>query len=345
MAKIKVLLADDSGFMRMVLGQMVAENPDFDYLDSATDGLEAAEKTLALKPDVLLLDLTMETYDGLYALQRIMQERPTPVIVVSGAGYSNSETVIAALDAGAYDYIPKPDSARHSRIREIKDRLFRKIYLAARVDTTSLGQPQGPANTQAHTFEGTLPFWIIAIGASTGGTGALETLVNNLPNNLPVPVLLVQHMPQDFLETFARRLNQLAPLPVSMAQNNEQIRPNRIYLAPATHNLSLKGKPSNARLVYTTQEQPEYNFPSVNSVLLGVAAVYGAQAIGVVLTGMGQDGARGLEAIHHAGGFTIAQDEKTSVVYGMPKACIERFPVRQVLPLREIAPFLVGALA
>jgi len=343
--KIRVLLVDDSGFMRMVLSDIINSSPDIEVVDTAVDGKEATEKTKSLKPDVVLLDLTMKDYDGLYAVKHIMDEFPTPIVILSAMGNSNPDAYIEAMSAGALDFLNKPAGLANSKIREIDHQIFNKIRAAAQVDVKNLVRKQVIKNSNLHSFETHLPYDVIVIGASTGGTGAIEQILTKLPSNIPVPVVIAQHMPAEFVTSFAARLNELIPIEVKVASVNENLRRGVIYIAPGDINIILSKTAGGVKISLTDKEYQEFNHPSVDALLESAAEVYGNKALGIILTGMGKDGASGMEKMYKAGAYTIAQDEKTSVVFGMPKAACELGVVKKMLPIHEMATFIVSALS
>ena len=342
---INVLVADDSGLMRLIVTDMLNADPELRVVDTAGDGREAAQKTALLRPDVLVLDMTMEHYDGLFAVREVMAHHPTPIVILSALGNTHLGPIMEALGLGAYDYLTKPSSAASPRVRELSAALVRKVKEAAGVDALRLRQ-QTTVNQEAHTFGAELPYDVIAIGASTGGPGALEEVITRLPGNLAVPVLIAQHMPATFVAAFAQRLDGLTPLEVMVGRAQTQVRPGRIIIAPGDQNMVVSRRPTgHVAVAFTDERFSEYNHPSVDALLGSVAQVYGARAIGVVLTGMGRDGTQGLLRIQQAGGYTVAQNEASSVVWGMPRAAAEAGAVRQVVPLADVAGFLVSCLA
>lgn len=344
-APIRVLVVDDSSFMRLVIADILRQDTSLEVIDTASNGKEAYEKTIALKPDVIVLDLVMQDYDGLYAIKKISQEQPTPIIILSSVGNVNPDIVVEALNAGAFSFVNKPQGILSANIRDVDKQLISKIKLAAGIDTKKLiQQNKSGQNTHPHTFESNLAYQAIVIGASTGGTGAIEHILLNLPSNLPIPVLIGQHIPENFVYSFAQRLNDLVPLDVRVAVEDEILLGGKVYIAPCNCNTIIKKNKDTIRITFTDKKFAQFNNPSIDSLMLSVAHTYGSKAIGVLLTGMGRDGADGLSAIYHVGGFTIAQDEKTSIIFGMPKAAIEEGIVRQILPLGDIAPFLVECL-
>lgn len=342
--KDKVLVVDDSSFMRLMLGNILHESPELEVAGMATNGLEAVKMCQELDPDVVLMDITMEEYDGLYAIRRIMKEMPTPIVVLSALGNTHPEIVFEALEAGACDFIHKPINVLRAEIRRIASDLTQKISAAARLKRENLLGQDIRRNTNHHTFPEKAHFEILAIGASTGGPRAIETLVQMLPSNLSFPVVIAQHMPKDFLHAFAERLDRLVDLKVKLAEEGETVAAGTIYLSNGLANLRTVRKLERVAFSYTIETYKEFNFPSVDCLLESVGVCYGKKAIGLVMTGMGKDGAKGLAEIQLRGGLTLAQDEASSVVFGMPKAAIELSKETIVLPLKDIAGYVVNSL-
>ncbi|MCS7027184.1 MAG: chemotaxis-specific protein-glutamate methyltransferase CheB [Bacteroidia bacterium] len=345
MKKIKLLLADDSGLMRLIVQDMLTQESALEVIATAENGLEALEKTQIFEPDVVLLDLVMKDYDGIFATKKIMQLCPTPIILLTSLE-NDHEMVFDALNAGAFDIVSKPKGAFHSKVREIKEELLQKIKIAfenkSNLKTIS---PDTLQNQNPHTFNTNLTYQIIVIGASTGGTTAIEHILKKMPQNLPIPIVIVQHIPAEFGKSFAKRLNQEMPFEVKIAQENEKLQAGIVYIVPSDCNMQIS---QNGKKIYFFEKNnqlfKEYNFPSIDSMMLSIAKVFGNKAIGIILTGMGKDGAMGMQAIHRAGGLTIAQSENTCVVFGMPKAAIELQAVQYILPLDEISQFVTMAL-
>jgi len=342
--RIRTLLIEDSAFMRIVISDIIRGDQTLELVGTAADGRVGTEMALQLKPDVVITDMVMPEYDGMYVVKSIMESRPIPIILLSSLEKSNVR-IFDALQGGAFEFIDKPtdiESARNSSYP-----LTRLIHQAARTDISRLKARQvARQNSFVHTFSGTLNYDIVAIGASTGGPGAVELIINNLPQNLQVPVVIAQHMPARFLETFAVRLNEKSPLPVKLAYRGEQIKAGTVYLASGEANTRIELNLVNGAPIFThtAKKYEEFNFPSVDCLFESVADVYGNRSIGVILTGMGKDGVAGLARIQGKGGYTIAQDEESSVVYGMPKAAADQGVVKQVVKLKEIAGFIVSCL-
>lgn len=347
MDKIKVIIADDSGVMRLLIQNIISEDSEIMVLDTAVNGEEAYQKVKSLKPDILLLDLVMESYDGLYAVRQIMRKCPLPIIILSALGNSEPKKVFEALDAGAYDFVNKPDGAFNSKIRGVKKQLIHKIKLASESSVDLLKKKLNHnKNNFAHTFPKKLPYSIIVIGASTGGTTAIESILRYIPQNIPIPILIAQHIPKDFGFSFAKRLEENIGFQVRVAQNNELIKGGTIYIAPSHTNLQIYKDIISQKIYarYITDKFEAYNYPSIDALMLSVAEVYQSQAIGIILTGMGKDGTKGMQTIFQKGGFTIAQDEVSSIVFGMPKSAINQGIIKSILPLKEISHYVVGLL-
>lgn len=344
--KTKVLLVDDSGFMRIILSDIVNSYSDVMVIDTAVNGKEAVQKNTELKPDVILLDLTMKDYDGLYAIKNIMVDNPTPIVILSSIRSTNPDAVIEALEAGAYDFLDKPHGMIGSKIRDIEGQIYKKIKQAALIDRKSLTVKNKSVNTYDHTFDHAPNYDVIVIGSSTGGTGAIETILQNIPGNLPLSIVIAQHMPEEFIQSFANRLNNQIPLHVKVAEHNEYLKKGTVYLLPGSTNtkivkISASGTP---KFQFTEETFKEFNCPSIDCLLLSVADIYGNKGMGIILTGMGKDGTQGLKKMFEKGAYTIAQDAATSIVYGMPKSAFEAGCTKAVLPLKEMSGFIVSAL-
>jgi two-component system chemotaxis response regulator CheB len=348
---INLLLVDDSGFMRLILADMLESDEQIRVVATAENGKEAFEKVKAYRPDVVLLDLVMKDFDGLYAVREIMAHQPTPIVILSSLGNTNFNAVFEALEAGAYDFLNKPHSEHSARIRDLQPQLVAKIRQASAVDRSRLIQRKSSVNQHPHTFDRVLNFDVIAVGASTGGTGAIEEILKKLPGNFPLPVVIAQHMPAGFVPLFAKRLDGMLPLQVKMAEAGERLQGGTVYIAPGHCNTMIHsegGARSGARhgsIAFTDQTFPEFNHPSVDCLMESVAQVYGSRALAVILTGMGKDGAAGMDQLHQKKALTLAQDEQTCVVFGMPKAAIERNAIQHILPIGEIPGFIVSCLS
>lgn len=334
--KIRVLIVDDSAIVRKLLSERLGAAPDIEVAGTAPDPYVARDKIVELRPHVLTLDIEMPRMDGITFLRKLMRYYPLPVIVVSSMTPRGSQLALEAMELGAMEVLPKPGSSYS--VQELGDLLVSKIRaVAAAVPLRTLLYSSRDTSMDAHL--GTLRFTtdkIIAIGASTGGTEAIKQILTQMPAQAP-GILVVQHMPPQFTSAFADRLNQLCRIQVKEAQNGESVGTGKALIAPG--NLHLVLVRSGAKYVAKTKAGPRvhYQRPSVDVLFHSVAAQAGPNAVGILLTGMGSDGARGLLAIRRAGGKTIAQDESTCVVFGMPKEAIQMGAAERILPLPRIA--------
>lgn len=339
---IRVLIVDDSAFMRKALTMMLSDDPEVEVIDTARDGLEAIEKVHRLQPDLVTLDIEMPRMDGLTALRRIMKEAPVPVIMLSSLTQEGARVTLDALDAGAVDFIPKHTSFVSLEITRIRDTLLEKVKTLAR--KRSAGRPVPPVRETAPRRP--MTFYrsrLIAVGISTGGPAALQTLIPRLNEALPVPVAIVQHMPAHFTKTLAQRLDRMSPLHVVEAEEGMLVRPGMVLLAPGGRHLTFR--PAGHDVVVSTPTHPEtLHRPSVDVMFTSAAAAFGGRVLGVVMTGMGHDGCEGAREVRRRGGKIIAQDAASSVVYGMPRAVVEADLADSVLSLNDIAPALERAV-
>lgn len=341
---ITTLLIEDSGLMRIILSDTVRRDPKLKLIGTAPNGQEGLTKIHSLQPDVIVTDMVMPECDGLDVVKSVMRVRPTPIILLSSLAKGHPK-VFEALSAGAFDFLNKEEVA--SLAKQDIFPLNELIKVAGQISAKKLSRQSIRKNTHTHSFDQKLKYEVIAIGASTGGPSAIETLLSGLPANLNIPVVIAQHMPEQFLISFAKRLARITPLQVKIAERHEALQGGTVYIAPGHTNTQIIREVSTNRPVFdfTKQQYQEFNHPSINSLFITLAEVYQEKAIGVVLTGMGRDGTKGLEAIQRQQGFTIVQDELSSIVYGMPKSAIEQGVVQQVLRLREMPGFLVSCLS
>jgi two-component system chemotaxis response regulator CheB len=325
MSKIRVLVVDDSALMRRVLTDILNSVEDIEVVDTAESGEEAVEKVGELAPDVIILDILMPGMGGLVALNTIMKTRPTPVIVFSS--YDKPDITLESLERGAVDFVSKPVGD----LERVASELIEKVRVAARVDVGRLKERKAPIRE----------FKIVVIGASTGGPRALGELLPMLPADLTAAIVVVQHMPPKFTSSLAARLNKVCALDVKEAEDGEVIAPGKVYIAPGGYHLLVEREivnGSEAFLIKLAKGAKRNNvIPSIDTTMESVAKAAGNRAIGVLLTGMGHDGAAGMKAIRDAGGFTIAEDSSTCIVYGMPKAAAELGAVNKILPLHDIS--------
>ena len=342
--QIRVLIADDSALMRILINDIINTDPDISVVGKANNGKTAFLLTKELKPDVVLMDVNMGEYDGIYGVVEIMKYCPTPIIILSSIGNVDMNPILEGLELGAIDYLNKPAKNRVN-MDEVKQDLIRKIKVASTVNLEEVLENPVTANINEHSFDKMVSYDCIVLGASTGGPRALERILTHLPKNLTIPVIIAQHMPASFMLAFAKRLNQLTPLEVSIAKQGSKLVAGNVYLAPGDANLTIEYRGRNYVFAVTKKQFAAYNNPSIDALMLSVAKNYKERAIGVVLSGMGKDGAIGLKAMKVAGSYTVAQSEASCIVYGMPKAAVEIDAVKQVVHLDEIAAFLVSCLA
>jgi two-component system chemotaxis response regulator CheB len=336
---IRVLVVDDSAFMRTALSRMIASEPGFEVAGTASNGSEAMAKIPALNPDVVTLDVQMPGLDGLQTLRLIMAESPRPVIMVSASTEKDAEITFNALSAGAFDYIPKHLASNSLDILHIRQDLLAKISSAAhsRVSVTHLARkPPRPAAIEPRAADASVPA-VVAIGTSTGGPRALQEILPLFPADLAVPILIVQHMPPGFTAPFARRLNTLSAIAVREASDREAIRPGVAYIAPAGMHMTVDRRSDSSWLISLDAEPADsLHIPSVDIMMQSVAHAFRNLAMGVILTGMGSDGAEGMKAIFRVGGITLGQDEADCTVYGMPRACADAGVLTRVVPLLQV---------
>ncbi len=341
---IKVLVVDDSAVVRKVLVDQLSKANDIKVVGTAIDPYIARDKIVQLQPDVITLDLEMPRMDGLTFLGKLMRYHPMPVIVVSSLTSKGSETALKALELGAIDVIGKPGSSYS--VADVSEELIEKIRTAslAKVSATTLQKPisRGTATSASILTETTHK--ILAIGASTGGTRAVEEVLINLPVGMP-GIVIVQHMPEHFTHSFAGRLNDICALEVREAVDGEMVIPGTALIAPGNFHMALRR--NGARYFVQVKKGPpvHHQRPSVDVLFHSVASQAGANAVGVILTGMGADGAQGLLAMKNAGAKTFGQDEDSCVIYGMPREAAEAGAVQHVLPLEKIAGSLIGTVA
>ncbi len=336
MSTISVLVVDDSTFMQTALSRMISSDLELQVAGTAANGREALEKIETLQPDVVTLDLNMPGMDGMSVLRALKNRKVPPIIVISALTQEGAYATFEALSLGAFDWVQKPQSCASLSVVGIRDELTQKIHAAAqwgrrRRENRAVSLP----SSVLQTTDMPIPE-IVAIGCSTGGPRALQAVLPLLPADLSVPVLVVQHMPIGFTGPFANRLNALCPLDVREARLRDPIGPGAVLIAPAGWHLQVDRYSRRPEVVLTHEPANLYHRPSVDVMMLSVCERYGERCLGIILTGMGNDGAEGMRAIYQAGGITIGQDESTSTVYGMPRACAEMGVLRQVLPLSAI---------
>jgi two-component system chemotaxis response regulator CheB len=341
---IKVLIVDDSALMRALLAEIINAAPDLEVVGTAPDPIAAREMIKALNPDVLTLDVEMPRMDGLEFLRRLMSLRPMPVVMISTLTERGSEVTLRALELGAVDFVPKPRAENASLLQgyaeEIRDKLRtahgahlrRKPAAAPRVAPPLAGAPDRALGGK-----------LIAIGASTGGTEAIKEVLTRLPAAMP-GIVMVQHMPETFTASFAKRLDSLSELQVVEAQGGERILPGHAYLAPGHSHLRVKRSGSGWVTELSQAEPVNRHRPAADVLFDSVAQAVGKDAIGVILTGMGKDGAQGMLAMHGTGAWNIGQDEASCVVYGMPREAARVGALNEVAALADIPSRIMARL-
>jgi two-component system chemotaxis response regulator CheB len=338
---IRVLVVDDSSFMRQSLKKMLDSDPGIEVVATARDGLDGLEKASQYNPDVITLDVEMPRLDGLGTLARIMATNPRPVIMVSSLTTEGAESTLTALELGAMDFIPKDLGRAGHDIVNIRNQLVDKVKAVAGRRVRSFlsrarSQPPAQARPLPQMQRGEVA--LVAIGASTGGPPALQTILTRLPGNLPAPIVIVQHMPPAFTGPFARRLDSVCALTVTEASNGEPLEAARAYIAPGGKHLTLNRVGTRVRVALSSEPADTLHRPSADVMMTSAAQAFHRRCLGVILTGMGHDGRDGMAAIHRNHGRTLAQDEASCVVYGMPRAVVEADLADAVVDLEDMAP-------
>jgi len=337
---IRALVVDDSLVVRRAISDALRQDPEIEVVGTAADPYEARDKILELKPDVLTLDIEMPRMDGLTFMRILQKHRPMPVVVVSSLTQAGSQMALDALEAGAVEVIGKPNSAW--AIGDLGAQLCQRVKGAAGASpgrsSGSTAAPPKPANLAGTRFN---PRQLILLGASTGGTEALKYVLNRLPAGLP-GICIVQHIPPVFSRTFAERLNETCAIEVREAASGDEVRPGLALVAPGDYHMMTVWDNGRYRVVLNQGPPVHYTRPAVNMLFDSAAICAGRYAVAGLLTGMGSDGATGMQKLKAAGAKTLAQDEATCVVYGMPRAAVGLGVVDQVLPLEAIPDALVG---
>jgi two-component system chemotaxis response regulator CheB len=335
MRKIKVLVVDDSAFMRKAIKEILESDPAIEVIDTARNGLEALEKTKALRPDVITLDINMPVMDGKEALARIMEECPTPVVVVSSLTQEDAPITMELLDMGAFDYVPKPSGTISLDIHKVADEIITKVKEAYRSRSRILKKGPSPRVLKA-SFKPVrrgLARYVVAIGISTGGPATLIDILQDCEVDEETAYLVVQHMPPQFTPSLAKRLSEYTPIQFHHATHGQAVLGGYGYLAPGGWHM----KVTEEKKIKLFKDDSYVYYPSVDVLFYSVAEVYCPKAIGVILTGIGKDGAEGLLRMKECGCITIAESEETAVVYGMPAAAKEIGAAKEILPAYKIA--------
>jgi two-component system chemotaxis response regulator CheB len=342
---IRVLVVDDSALMRKLIPAILARDPSIEVVGTAMDGAFALKKIEELRPDVVTLDLEMPRMDGMETLRLIMRRAPLPVILFSTHSKEGAYSTLKALALGAVDFIAKPTDAAAGHLETIADLLIEKIKVAKRAAGRKLppaAVPLDPPSLKKGARSSLPPSRIIAIGISTGGPNALQFVLSQIPADFQCSILVVQHMPEGFTEMFARRLDECCALDVSEAKSGDLLFSGRVLICPGNRHMMVRRMPRGDMAVLSDGAPVNGHRPSVDVLFHSVAQEFALAAVGVIMTGMGEDGAEGLGAIKSAGGMTIAQSEDTCVVGGMPRAAIQKGHVNKIIPLEGIGTFLVN---
>lgn len=349
MDKIRVLVADDSALMRQTLRRIIAESADLELAGMARDGEDAIAKARELRPDVVSMDINMPKLDGVSALQAIVHERICPVVMLSSLTQEGAQTTFECLELGAFDFVGKPDGTVSSNLGAVARELIAKLRAAASQGTVrQLTRNRQRRNTRRapirESFTKVTRATAVAIGISTGGPATLQEVLPLIPADLPASLFLVQHMPPSFVSSFAKRLGQSCSLKVVEASSGMAVAPSTCYVAPGGLHLCLHRKATGEVVIRTPATPPTLFVPSVSVMMESVLKIYGSDTIGVLMTGIGDDGADQMVAIKNAGGQTIAESEETAVVYGMPREAFERGGASVVAPSHEVAAHIVRAV-
>ncbi|HRZ26603.1 MAG TPA: chemotaxis response regulator protein-glutamate methylesterase [Spirochaetota bacterium] len=351
--KIKVLIVDDSALFRKVISDILQTDPAIEIVGTANNGKSAVIKAQQLNPDVITMDIEMPIMDGLAALREIMTVKPRPVIMMSVLTQYGAEATFKALDMGAVDFVPKPSSVLSLSAEEIGDLLISKVknvagsHVRVGKEITQAGgagiQPakqEKTAITKRYTA-GSMSSRVVGIGTSTGGPSALLRVFQDFPENFPAPVVVVQHMPEGFTRAFSERLNLNSTLSVKEAEDGDRLLPGHAFIAPGHSHMTVEGREGNRKIRVFQSEKVSGHRPSIDVLFNSLAESTGKECVSVIMTGMGKDGADGMLKIRQKGGFTLAQDEKTSVVFGMNRVAVNIGAVQEIVPLEDITKKIV----
>jgi two-component system chemotaxis response regulator CheB len=340
-----VLVVDDSAFMRKLIAEMIESSGAFRVVGTAADGIEALQKVRSLKPDIVTLDIEMPRLNGLQALEQIMAEMPRPVVMLSAAGSDlGNEMTLRALERGALEFVRKPSGPVSIDLSTVRTQLMSALEAARAMNMGGVRTP-APAASPVHgeaapkkSPDGATR--VVAIASSTGGPRALAEIIPHLPEELGAAVVIVQHMPGEFTKLLADRLRAMSRLWVAEAMDGKLLRENRVYIAPGGYHMTVSGEPGNATIRLDESPTMWGVRPAADPLFFSIAGTFGRAAIGVVLTGMGRDGAEGLRRIREAGGRAIVQDRESSIIYGMPQAALAAAGADNVAAVNDIAPLI-----
>lgn len=357
--KIKVLVVDDSALVRRIITDALERDPEITVVGNANNGKTAVFKSFTLDPDVITMDIEMPIMNGLEALREIIRVNPKPVIMMSVLTQYGAEVTFKALEYGAVDFVPKPSSVLSMSPEELSAQLVAKVKAVAksviRIRPSRFeNEIESSDNKDSFRYEAPLKMdslskggksgKLVGIGASTGGPSALMKVFSSLPDNFPAPVLVVQHMPEGFTKAFAERLNSSSSLEVKEAEDMDKVLPGCGYIAPGHSHIILERRSGEFLIRLSKSEKVSGHRPSIDVMLSSIAENYTSELIGVIMTGMGRDGAEGISKIRQKGGYTVAQDEETSVVYGMNRVAVELGGVVDKVPLEQISKKIVEHL-
>jgi two-component system chemotaxis response regulator CheB len=341
--KIRVLVVDDSAFVRRALTRMLNADADIEVVGAAADGEEGLAKARQLDPDLVTLDVEMPRMGGLECLRRLMHENPLPVLLLSSHTRDGADVTLRGLELGALDFVDKSSVHGNMSLLELAEELRQKVRaLAGTRRERAPGVWVAPPPVSPPRVGGGTQ--LVAIGTSTGGPPALQAVIPRLPPGLTSAVLIVQHMPVGFTRSLAERLDARSALRVREAEDGESITPGQVLIAPAGRHMKVRKRGGSVKIVLDEEPHGSLHRPSIDVLMSTVARVYGAGALGILLTGMGADGVEGLRAIRAAGGRTLAESEETCVIYGMPKAAVEAGVVQRSVPLGRVADAILAAV-
>lgn len=367
---IKVVIVDDSAFMRKAISNLLGKDPEIEVIGTATNGLEALDVVKKLDPDVVTMDIEMPKMDGITALGRIMEEMPRPVLMISSLTTEGAEVTLRALEVGAVDFIAKPSSTVSLGMFDLESELRQKVKAVAgrrrfmrapaRPRTATPGvaakapMPGAAASSAVPRAEAVKSVGrpagqrqlrdIVAIGVSTGGPPAVQKVLSALPKDFPAPILIAQHMPAAFTGPFAVRLNNLCQIEVKEAEHGEKLRDGVAYICPGGKHMTIEARLSNRSVIISEEPKSALYKPSANELIASVGEKVGTRALGVVLTGMGSDGLEGVKVLKAKGGRALAQNEASCVVYGMPKAIVDAGLADEILDINDVAEAIMANL-
>ncbi|MET3682155.1 two-component system chemotaxis response regulator CheB [Alkalibacillus flavidus] len=350
MNKKNVLVIDDSAFMRKVVSDIINQDPKLHVIDTARNGEDGLKKVKQHKPDVVTLDIEMPVMDGLTALQHIMSEQPTPVLMLSSLTYEGAESTITALQYGAIDFINKTSGSISLDLNKKSDEICTKVKQVAKANLRkkatsmpAMTQEESNVNTTSKASQFQHDQTVVAVGVSTGGPKALQEFLTRIPKSFNSPILVVQHMPAKFTQSLAERLDRLSDIPIHEVQNGELLKRGHAYIAPGDFHFEVKTVGRSLAAVITQDEPIGGHRPSVNKLFKSVAHVPNMNKVAIVLTGMGHDGTEGAQYLkqHDPSAYLIAESKESAVIYGMPKSLIEEANPHLVKPIKEMADALV----